>query len=70
MQKRGSAMSSPASPVQPDREAGCLLALVPAFRGLVQSAEDAGWTGEEVAVSLIALAYAYDSRLPETGLLH
>jgi hypothetical protein len=70
MQKRRSAVLSPKSPFHPDREVDCLFALVPAFRGLVQTAEDAGWTEEEVASSLLALVYAYDNKLPKTGLWH
>ena len=70
MQKRRSAVSSPSSPVHPDRDVDCMLALMPAFRGLVQTAEDAGWTEQEVAASLLTLVYVYETKLPETGLWH
>jgi hypothetical protein len=70
MQKRRSAMLSPTSAVRPDREVDCLVALVPAFRGLVQTAEDAGWTAPEIAASLLALTHVYDNELPERELCH
>jgi hypothetical protein len=70
MQKRHSALLSPRSPVQPDRDVDCLIALVPAFRGLVQTAEDAGWTTQEIAASLLALTHVYDKELPERELCH
>jgi hypothetical protein len=70
MQKRRSAVLSPCSPVHPDREVDCLVALVPAFRGLVQTAEDAGWTAQEIAASLLALTHVYDNELPERELCH
>jgi hypothetical protein len=70
MQKRRSAVLSPWSPVHPDRDVDCLISLVPAFRGLVQSAEDAGWTAQEIAASLLALTHVYDNELPEMQLCH
>jgi hypothetical protein len=70
MQKRLSAVVSPQSPVHPDREVDCLLALVRAFRGLVETAEDAGWTEKEVASSLLALVYVYENKMPEKSLCH
>jgi hypothetical protein len=70
MQKRSSAVLSSPSPIQPDRDVDCLVALVPAFRGLVQTAEDAGWTAQEIAASLLALTHVYDKELPERELCH
>ena len=70
MQKRRSAVLSPWSPVNPDGNVDCLIALVPAFRGLVQNAEEAGWTTQEIAASLLALTHVYDEELPERELCH
>lgn len=71
MQKRLREVVSPKSDVSPDRDVDCLLAVMPAFRGLVQSAEDAGWTEDEVASALLALAHVYGDKLSKhTGLWH
>ena len=71
MQKRETEVMSPKSGVHPDRDVDCLLALIPAFRGLVQTAEEAGWTEGEVAASRLALVHVYGEKLPEhTGLWH
>ena len=65
MQKRQVEAVLLKSGVQPDRDVDCLLALVPAFRGLVQTAEEAGWTEAEVASSLLALVHVYRDKQPE-----
>ena len=42
-----------------DRSVKCLVALVPAFRELVDTAESAGWSEDEIAESLLALVHVY-----------
>ena len=37
----------------------CLVALAPGFRELVDTAESAGWTEDEIAESLLALVHVY-----------
>ena len=64
MQKRLTGVMSPKAPNHPDRDVDCLLALMPAFRGLVQNAEEAGWTEGEIAASLLALVHVYGDKLP------
>ena len=64
MQKRLIEDVSPILGAQPDRGVECLLALIPAFRGVVNTAEEAGWTEEEVASSLLALVHVYRDKLP------
>ena len=64
MQKRRSAVLPPWSPIHPDRDVDCLLALIPAFRELADTAEGAGWTEEEIASSLLALAHVYRDKPP------
>ena len=43
----------------PDRSVECLITLVPGFRELIDSAESAGWTEDEIAESLLALVHVY-----------
>ena len=42
-----------------DRSVECLVALVPGFRELVDTAESAGWSEDEIAESLLALIHVY-----------
>jgi hypothetical protein len=53
------------APVHPERDVDCLLALLPVFRELVRTAEDAGWIDGEVAASLLTLASIHESNQPE-----
>lgn len=41
-----------------DRLVECPLALEQAFQGLVEAAEEAGWSGDEIAYALLHLASA------------
>ena len=55
----------------PDRSVDCLVALVPGFRELVDTAESAGWTEDEIAASLLALVHVYrDKQAKQTGVCH
>ena len=57
-----SAVQPPKSTMEPFRDVDCLFALMPAFRELVGRAEGAGWSAEEVALSLLTLASVHESR--------
>ena len=55
----------------PDRSVECLVALVPGFRELVDSAECAGWTEDEIAASLLALVHVYrDKQAGQAAICH
>jgi hypothetical protein len=55
----------------PDRSVDCLVALVPGFRELVDTAESAGWTEDEIAASLLALVHVYrDKQAKQNAICH
>jgi hypothetical protein len=55
----------------PERSIDCLVALVPAFRELVDTAESAGWTEDEIAASLLALVHVYrDKQAKQNAICH
>ena len=71
MLKRHLAVLSPSTPIHPERDADCLFALMPAFRELVRTAEEAGWTEGEVAACLLTLASIHENKPPHSaGLSH
>ena len=69
MPKRHNTVLSPSSGVHAYRDVDCLFALMPVFRELVQTAEEAGWTEEEVASSLLTLAYVHGNKRSEYAAL-
>jgi hypothetical protein len=71
MQKHQMEAVSAAPRLIPERSVDCLVALVPAFRELVDTAEGAGWTEDEIAASLLALVHVYrDKQSKRTGVCH
>jgi hypothetical protein len=71
MQKHQMDVVSAAPGLPPERSVDCLVALVPAFRELVDTAEGAGWTEEEIASSLLALVHVYrDKQAKQTAVCH
>ena len=64
MLKRHRAVSSSSS-VHPERDVDCVLAVMRAFRGLVRTGEEAGWSKGDVAASLLTLASIHESKPPE-----
>jgi hypothetical protein len=71
MQKRQMEVLSAKPGVLPERSVDCLVTLVPAFRELVETAEGAGWTEEEIASSLLALVHVYrDRQATQTAVCH
>lgn len=62
---------SPPSRWSPYRDVDCLFALMPEFRGLVRLAEEAGWSADEIASSLLTLAQLNsDGPIGNTGIPH
>lgn len=51
-----------------ERSVDCLVSLVPGFRELIDSAESAGWSEEEIAASLLALVHVYRDK--QTAICH
>jgi hypothetical protein len=71
MLKRHVDVTSPKSSANPERDVDCLFALMPAFRHLVHTAKEAGWTEDEVATCLLTLASIHENRPAEhAGLWH
>ena len=65
MLKRHRAVSSSSS-VHPERDVDCVLAVMRAFRGLVRTGEEAGWSEGDVAASLLAASFPFhESKPPE-----
>ena len=55
----------------PDRSVDCLVSLVPGFQELVDTAESAGWSEDEIAASLLALVHVYrDKQARQTAICH
>jgi hypothetical protein len=69
MLKRDRTVSSSSS-IHQERDVDCLLALMPAFRELVRTAEEAGWSKGEVAASLLTLASIHESPPEHGGFWH
>jgi hypothetical protein len=64
-------VASPPSRWGPYRDVDCLFALMPEFRGLVRLAEEAGWSADEIASSLLTLAQLNSDRpIENTGIPH
>jgi hypothetical protein len=64
-------VASPLSRWSPYRDVDCLFALMPEFRGLVRLAEEAGWSADEIASSLLTLAQLNSGRhIENTGISH
>ena len=54
-----------------ERSVDCLVSLVPGFRELIDTAESAGWSEEEIAASLLALVHVYrDKQAKQTAICH